>query len=216
MKIRLFLCVLGGFAVKNAYRSETASRNTQYAIRPMPKADQGSTTQTDRYTVIPRVLVFVTHREDVLLIKGAPDKRLWANRYNGLGGHVEAGEEIAAAARREVREEAGIEARDLRLRGVVHIDLAAPAAPAPAAPAPEPAPTGIAFFVFSATSETRETRPSHEGSLHWVPLDDLAAYDLVEDVPVLLQRLAGDPAAPPFTARYYYDANDHLQIEFAP
>jgi 8-oxo-dGTP diphosphatase len=166
----------------------------------MPKSDQGSL--TDRYTVIPRVLVFVYYGDDVLLIKGAPDKRLWANRYNGLGGHVEPGEEIAHAARREVREEAGLEVQDLRMRGVVHVDLS---------PAP-----GILFFVYSARSETRETRPSPEGSLHWLPLDALTGYDLVEDVPVLLEHLAhGDPAGSPFTARYHYDAEDRLQIEFA-
>ena len=165
----------------------------------MPKSDQGTTTHTDRYTVIPRVLVFVYCEEDVLLIKGAPDKRLWANRYNGLGGHVEAGEGISHAARREVWEEAGIEVLDLRLGGVVHIDLGA---------AP-----GILFFVFSARSETRNTRPSSEGSLHWIPLNALADYDLVEDVPVLLQRLVRDKSCP-FSARYHYDADDRLQIEF--
>jgi 8-oxo-dGTP diphosphatase len=173
----------------------------------MPKSDQGPT--TNRYTVIPRVLVFVYHGDDVLLIKGAPDKRLWANRYNGLGGHVEAGEEIAHAARREVCEEAGLEVHDLRMRGVVHIDLGTGHATAA---------TGILFFVFSARSNTRKTRPSSEGGLHWVPLDTLAELDLVEDVPVLLQRLAHDAqdgAAAPFSARYYYDADDRLQIEFS-
>jgi 8-oxo-dGTP diphosphatase len=166
----------------------------------MPKSDQGTTTNTDRYTVIPRVLVFVTHGADVLLIKGAPDKRLWANRYNGLGGHVEAGEEIAHAAQREIWEEARLKVHDLRLRGVVHIDLNAM--------------PGILFFVFSARSETRETRPSAEGTLHWVRLDALKDYDLVEDVPVLLDRLTRDEDRP-FTARYSYDAQDRLQIEFA-
>jgi 8-oxo-dGTP diphosphatase len=168
----------------------------------MPKSDQGTTQHTDRYSVIPRVLVFVTHGEDVLLLKGAPDKRLWANRYNGLGGHVEVGEEIAHAARREVWEEAGLEVHDLQMRGVVHIDLGAT--------------PGILFFVFSARSETRRTRSSGEGSLHWIPLDALADYDLVEDVPVLLQRLSRDAAkpAPPFTARYCYDEQDRLQIKF--
>ena len=169
----------------------------------MPKSDQGTTTQTDRYTVIPRVLVFVYHGEDVLLLKGAPDKRLWANRYNGLGGHVEAGEGIADAARREVWEEAGLEVHDLRMRGIVHIDLGAT--------------PGILFFVFSARSETRRTRPSAEGSLRWLPLHALQDYDLVEDVPVLLERLArdaDDPSTVPFSARYHYDDQDRLQIEF--
>ena len=43
----------------------------------------------------------VTGEPEVLLLRGAADKRLWANRYNGLGGHVEAGEDVLSAAKRE-------------------------------------------------------------------------------------------------------------------
>ena len=48
-----------------------------------------------RYQTVPRVLIFLTSAnpqtgaQEVLLLKGAPTKRLWAGRYNGLGGHVE-------------------------------------------------------------------------------------------------------------------------------
>src|SRR3954468_4656922 len=78
-----------------------------------------------RYTVIPRTLVFLRHGDDVLLLKGAPTKRLWAGRYNGLGGHVEPGETIAAAALREVREEARITADQIDsfcLRALVNVE----------------------------------------------------------------------------------------------
>ncbi|MBK8800029.1 MAG: NUDIX domain-containing protein [Anaerolineales bacterium] len=84
-----------------------------------------------RHLATPRVLIFLTcfnqarGEREVLLLKGAPTKRLWANRYNGLGGHVEAAEDVYTAAVREVREEAGIEVRDLSLRGVVTIDAGA-------------------------------------------------------------------------------------------
>ena len=164
------------------------------------KADQSVETSGGRYTVIPRVLVFVLSENDVLLVKGAPTKRLWANRYNGLGGHVEAGEDVYSAARREVMEEAGLAIHDLRLRGVVNVDTGQP--------------TGITFFVFSARCETRETRASEEGTLEWVPLERIGAYDLVEDVPLLLERVQADSAGV-FFARYWYDDEDHLQIDFA-
>lgn len=70
----------------------------------MPASDQG--VHLPRYKVIPRTLIFLVHGEEILLIRGAPTKRLWANRYNGLGGHVEHGEDPLSAAKRELREEA--------------------------------------------------------------------------------------------------------------
>ena len=72
-----------------------------------------------RYTVVPRTLCFILQGDDVLLLRGAPNKRLWANRLNGVGGHVEAGESIQAAALREIHEETGLTVRHLRLRGIL-------------------------------------------------------------------------------------------------
>ena len=41
-------------------------------------------------------------------------------KYNGLGGKMEAGEDIAACMRREIMEEAGIECLEMRLRGTLN------------------------------------------------------------------------------------------------
>jgi len=40
----------------------------------MPKSEQGIS--AGRYMIIPRTLIFITRGDSVLLIKGAPDKRL--------------------------------------------------------------------------------------------------------------------------------------------
>ena len=72
----------------------------------MPASDQG--VSTDRYALIPRVLIFLIRDNQVLLLKGSEDKRLWANRFNGIGGHIEPGEDPLSAAYRELFEETGL------------------------------------------------------------------------------------------------------------
>src|SRR5690349_8189200 len=93
----------------------------------MPASDQGVAVSRLRYQLVPRVLVFVYHGDAVLLLRGAPDKKIWPGKYNGLGGHIERGESAQAAAAREVWEEAGLVLADLRLRGTILIDTGEPA-----------------------------------------------------------------------------------------
>lgn len=167
----------------------------------MPASDQGVSVSRHRYQIIPRVLCFVRHGDDLLLIKGAPTKRIWANKYNGLGGHVEPGESPTAAARRELREEAGLEVGDLRLRGVVVIQADDP--------------VGIGLYVYTAWAATRAVIASIEGQLEWVPVDALANRDLVEDLATLIPRVLGlTNDSPPFSALYTYDAAGRLIIRF--
>jgi 8-oxo-dGTP diphosphatase len=168
----------------------------------MGQLDQGVHTGR-RYQAIPRVLIFLRHGEDVLLLKGAPDKRIWANQFNGVGGHVEPGEDVLSAARREANEETGLEIGPLRLAAIVNIDAGDPAA-------------GILMFVFVGWSETRATTASVEGELRWVPAAEAYELPLVEDLPWLLPRiLALAPAAAPLFLQYAYDEQDRLVIRAA-
>jgi len=169
----------------------------------MGREDQGVAKSRSRYQVIPRTLCFVMHDQDVLLLREGPHKRLWAGLYNGVGGHVEPGEDIFSAVIREVREETGLAVRDVRLRGLVHVDAGDPI-------------TGVLFFVFTAIADDGQVEPSEEGTLEWAPVPALPVAEMVEDVPVLLSRvLAMGPNTPPFFATSRYDENDRLVIAFA-
>lgn len=165
----------------------------------MPVSDQG--VNLDRYMLIPRTAIFARRNNSYLLLKGAPTKRLWAGKYNGLGGHVEPGEDVLTAAKRELMEEAGLEA-DLWLCGVLVVDTGQN--------------PGICLYVFSGECHGGEPKASIEGAAEWVRYEALKELPVVEDLPILLGRIhamrRGDT---PFAARSFYGENENLTVKFA-
>ena len=122
------------------------------------------------YTPILATLGYVLtpDRSEVLLIhrNARRDDPAW-DKYNGLGGKLEPDEDVAAGMRRELREEAGIEASAMALRGTISW------------PGFGKGGEDWFGFVFVVTAWTgTPLTANHEGSLEWVPVARLLSLEL--------------------------------------
>ena len=106
-------------------------------------------------------------------------------------------EDIYSAAKRELHEETGLEVDQLQLRAITNLDAGNDE-------------RGIMIFVFVGWTAERQTRASVEGSLHWLPVAELADQPLVEDLYWLLPKLMADERF--YYLHYSYDEQDKLVI----
>ena len=162
----------------------------------------GQRLDPSRYAVIPRTISFILRQSEILLIKLPQDHPGWAGRYNGVGGHVEIGEDPLSAAQREVLEETGLAVSGQNLVGVVTVDTGHS--------------PGIGLFVFVGKSIEGNLEPSSEGTPAWLPIEDLASFQLVEDMKFLIpQALKAYSEGAVFFAAYTYNSQGALKIALA-
>jgi 8-oxo-dGTP diphosphatase len=149
----------------------------------------------NRYQVVARTLTLLFDGDRVLLQKGSENKMLWAGLYNGLGGHIERREDVISSAKREIFEESGLTVNDLRIHGVVMIDV-------------EPD-QGICMFVCTGHDFRGSLRESDEGKLEWVKVDEINRVKCVEDLPLLIPRILEGSF---FSLQYLYDEDGQLEV----
>jgi 8-oxo-dGTP diphosphatase len=134
----------------------------------------------------------------LLLMRHPPGSDRFAGRWNGVGGHVEPGEGLRAAARRELFEETGLDVPQLALRGVVH----------------ETGLLGHAYVVFFFVGEVAEPalRPAPGVELAWHEPARVRELALVDDLHELLELLLANPE--PVLAVERFDGGDR-RLAFA-
>jgi 8-oxo-dGTP diphosphatase len=124
------------------------------------------------YTPILATLAYILSpdRRRVLLIhRNARKDDQHLGKYNGLGGKLDRDEDVIAGARREIREEAGIECTELSLRGTISW---------PGFGKHGEDWLGFVFLVTAFEGTPLEANP--EGALEWVDVDkilDLPLWD---------------------------------------
>ena len=108
-------------------------------------------------------------RSVLMVHRNARSNDLHLGKYNGLGGKVEAHEDIVTCMRREIHEEAGIECLDMRFRGAISW--------------PGFGSDGEDWFGFIFIVTRYSGRPfvrNAEGDLEWVEVENLARLSLWE------------------------------------
>jgi 8-oxo-dGTP diphosphatase len=140
-----------------------------------------------RYKTIPRTLIFLIRDSQILLLKYSNDKRAWGGLLNGIGGHIERGEDPLKAALREIQEEVGLVPQALRYCGSLFVDATGE--------------LGISIFVFMGKCSAEEIKASAEGEAMWVERDQLASQSTLADIPQLLDlTFASYESGRPFSA----------------
>lgn len=162
----------------------------------------GQRLQPDRYAIIPRALAFLVFGDEILLLKLPHKAGAWAGRYNGVGGHIEQGEDPQSSAIREIREETGIIPSNLALCGVITVDTGNN--------------PGIGLYIFVGFMEERKNpRESAAGVAEWKKLGDLDQLPLVPDLTTLIPKaLSAFETKKAFSAQYRYDQNGELTMKF--
>jgi 8-oxo-dGTP diphosphatase len=147
--------------------------------------------------------VLSPNREQVLLVhRNARDDDQHLGKYNGLGGKMEADEDVVACMQRELLEEAGITATEMNLRGTINWTGFGP--------------NGEDWlgFVFLITAfEGEPFTENEEGTLDWHPVDSVLDLPMWEgDRHFLPLVFDGDARA--FHGYMPYDGGKPLSWEF--
>ncbi len=122
------------------------------------------------YTPILATLGYVLsadHRRVLMIHRNVRNDDHHAGKYNGLGGKLEANEDVMTGMRREIREEAGIECLGMSLRGTMNW--------------PGFGAHGEHWFVFLFLVTRFSGTPlagNHEGTLEWIDLDKIQMLSL--------------------------------------
>lgn len=153
-----------------------------------------------KYKLVPRTLIFIERNNEILLIHKNKKDSFGFSKLNGIGGHIEKGEEPYEAAKREIFEESGLIINKLSLVAIIFIEIGTN--------------PGILLFVFKAKYPGGKLKESDEGGLLWMKRTSINdGNNIVKDIPFLLELTDSyKEGSPPTFGKYLYDERGKLRI----
>lgn len=144
-------------------------------------------------------LCYIRHDGHTLMLhRNKKSNDIHAGKWNGLGGKFEAGESPEECVCREILEESGLEIRDPSLCGLLIF--------------PEFGGDDWYVFVFTADDFSGELIDSPEGTLKWIPNDEVIRLNLWESDHIFLPWIQ---AGKFFSAKFIYDGDKLINHEVA-
>ena len=127
------------------------------------------------------------------ILLGMKKRGFGAGKWNGFGGHVEKGEEIPAAAKRELFEEAGVEVENFEKAGVLNFYF--------------PDGKNLEAHVFRANDFIGEPSESEEMRPQWFHIDEIPFHEMWSDdkhwMPLFLEGKK-------FNGKFIFDENTNI------
>lgn len=140
-------------------------------------------------------------KEFLLLLRNKKPNDVHKGKYIGVGGKLEAAETPEECAVREIFEETGLQATKMEMKGIITF--------------PEFTPGHDWYtYVFRVTEFSGELIDSPEGTLEWVPYDEILEKPSWEGDRIFLEWILGNE--PFFSAKFNYEAGEYVshKVEF--
>ena len=141
-----------------------------------------------------RLLTLSLVVRDTQVLLGLKKRGFGQGRWNGFGGKLEEGESILAAAKRELFEEAGLEAVEIDARGIIRFDL-------------DHVSELLEVHVFYVSATKGKVQESDEMRPQWFMLEEIPFDEMWADdrhwFPLFL-------AGKKFRAAFHFDSNERL------
>jgi len=140
------------------------------------------------------LLTLVIIEENGQILLGMKKRGFGEGRWNGFGGKKDADENLVEAARRETREECGIEITELEERGVLDFSFVNK-------------PEILEVHIFKALKWIGEPQETEEMSPKWFIHEEIPYNDMWADDKVWLPLFLGGKT---FRGSFLFDENDEV------